>query len=227
MSDLGPQLLSRRFWSTREARCLCTIERALVLLRATEKLPETEVELNYRFYFCLLEASRELYPENEIAPISESNNQPDPDDEVRAKRLLKRPDFQWIYLDRYEADAQRSSKQFVVECKRLGKSTRTDWVYNVNYTNHGIQRFREPDWAYAKRFQSGAMVGYWQSMEGDPLLGEIHEESRKKPLPDLLLLGVWKTGEVSRLEHTFTRSFEISPFRLHHLWLDLRPALSA
>ena len=89
-------------WAAREARCLLIIERALALLRFIPDLPKTETELNRHFYFCLLRASRELFPDDEIGPISECNNQPDPDDEVRAERERKRPDFQWVYLDRYE-----------------------------------------------------------------------------------------------------------------------------
>jgi hypothetical protein len=201
-----------------------TVERALALLRQSQNLPESEVELNRQLHFCLLQASRELYPEDEIAPISECNNQPDPDDEARVKREQKRPDFQWIYLDRYEANPLRSSKQFVVECKRLGIALRTDWILNRNYTKHGVGRFREAEWSYAKGASSGAMVGYWQSMEAGDVLTEVHEESRAKSLPDLILLDGWKPGNVSRLEHAFERSFQLSPFRLHHLWVDLRPA---
>jgi hypothetical protein len=227
MSDLGPHLLSQNLWSKHQARCLRTVERALTLLRQSETFPELEVELNRQLHFCLLRASRELYPENEIAPISECNNQPDPDDEARVKREQKRPDFQWIYLDRYEADPLRSSRQFVVECKRLGTALRSDWIFNQNYTNHGIGRFREAEWAYAKGASSGAMVGYWQSMGADDVLAAVHEESRAKSFPDLVLLGAWKPGDVSRLEHTFERSFQVSPFRLHHLWIDLRSDSSA
>jgi N-6 DNA Methylase len=216
------QLRARQLWATREAKCISIIERALALLRQILDLPGTEIELNRHLYFCLLAASRELYPEDEIAPISECNNQPDPDDEARAKREQKRPDFQWIYLDRYESDPQRSSKQFVVECKRLGKAVRSDWVLNVNYTNHGIGRFREPEWAYAKRAPSGAMVGYWQSMEASEVLSETNEGCLKKAFPNLMLVGDWNSGGASRLDHTFNRPFEISPFRLHHLWVDLR-----
>ena len=216
------QLQAHKLWATREAKCLSIIERALSLLRQADSLPETEVELNRLLYFRLLTASRELYPDDEIAPIMECNNQPDPDDEARARREQKRPDFQWIYLDRYESDAQRSSKQFVVECKRLGKAHRADWVLNVNYTNHGIRRFRDSEWAYAKRVQSGAMVGYWQSMERKEILREVNEGCHDHSLPDLLLVGARNPKGTSRFEHIFERSFEISPFRLHHLWIDLR-----
>lgn len=227
MSDSGPQLTSRHMWAAREAKCFAVLVRALMLLRQLDNLPETEVELNRLLYFCLLTASRELYPEDEIPPVTECNNQPDPDDEARAKREQKRPDFQWIYLDRYESDPQLSSKQFVVECKRLAKALRPDWVFNLNYTNHGISRFREPEWAYAKRVPSGVMVGYWQNMDGNELLTEVHEGFRNKSLPDLIPVGDWNAGGVSRFEHIFERPFEISPFTLHHLWIDLRVCGSA
>jgi hypothetical protein len=221
MTDAGPLLRSRRLWAEREKRCIATLERALLLLRLNHDVPETEVELNRCLYFCLLAASRELYPKDDIAPIPECNNQPDPDDEARAVRDGKRPDFQWIYLDRYEPDPHYSSKQFVVECKRLGKPSRADWVFNLNYVYHGINRFRDAIWAYAQRFPSGAMVGYWQSMEGEQVLNEVNAESRKNSLPDLILIR-WSFGAVTRLEHHFDRPVEASPFRLHHLWIDLR-----
>jgi len=79
------QLLAHKLWATRETKCLSIIDRALSLLREEEDLPEMEIELNRRLYFCLLAASRELYPDDEIAPVTECNNQPDPDDEARAK----------------------------------------------------------------------------------------------------------------------------------------------
>jgi hypothetical protein len=222
MSEVGPLLRSRRLWAERQNKCLMTLERAMLLLRLDHDLPESEVELNRRLYNCLLVASRELYPDDDIAPVMECNNQPDPDDEARIAREQKRPDFQWIYLDRYESDPHRSSKQFVVECKRLGESSRADRVFNVNYVNHGIGRFRDPKWAYAQRFPAGAMVGYWQSMEGMHVLNEVNDESRKNSLPDLVLIGTWNLRAVSRLDHVFDRPFEVSPFRLHHLWIDLR-----
>lgn len=117
--DSDSLLGSVSLWQRRESRCLAIIARGLELLRQSGEFPTAEVDLNRRFYFCLLSASRELYPEDEIAPLAECNNQPDIDDDARAKRELKRPDFQWIYLDRYESDALRARRQFVCECKRL------------------------------------------------------------------------------------------------------------
>ena len=222
MSSSGPPLHSAGLWAIREARFLSTIEHALSLLQQIPGLPEREVELNRHLYSCILTATRELYPDEEIPPLLECNNQPDLDDEARASREQKRPDFQWAYLDRYESDPQRSSKQFVVECKRIGHPSRPDWVLNTNYINNGIARFRDPEWAYAKRFASGAMVGYWQSMDPTQLLNEINQACGASSLPSLILAGPWIQGSTIRLEHTFERTFEISPFRLLHLWIDLR-----
>jgi hypothetical protein len=221
MTESGPQLRSTRLWATREARCLAIVERALTLLGQVQNLPMQEIDLNRQLYFCLLKASRELFPKDQLAPLTECNNQPAPDDEVRAKREQKRPDFQWVYLDRYE-ESEESSKQFVVECKRLGKAPRADWIINLNYANHGINRFLESEWAYAKRAASGAMVGYWQSMEAGEILLEVNNESNKKAAAGLVLIGEWTPKGVSRLGHTLDRTFEISPFTLHHLWIDLR-----
>jgi hypothetical protein len=221
MTDTGPRLRVLRIWTKREGMCLAILERALALLRTEKGLPESEVDLNRSLYFCLLTASSELYPTDPVVPISECNNQPDPDDLSRAAREEKRPDFQWVYRDQYEADPTHSSKQFVVECKRLGKPDRPDWVFNVNYVRHGICRFRDSKWAYAQRFPSGAMVGYCQSMEPPQLLKEVNEEARRNSLPDLVPTRPPNSGG-NRLEHTFVRSFDVSPFHLHHLWIDLR-----
>lgn len=219
----GPSLLSRNLWIKRTTRFLAILERALQLLACQAQLESAEVALNRRLYWCLLEASRELYPAEDCAPSPECNNQPDPDDVARAQREDKRPDFQWIFLDRYESDPHRSSKQFVVECKRLGLPARSDWILNANYVKHGIWRFIAPEWSYAKRFASAVMIGYWQSMEGDDVLREVNEAAEKHDITVLVLKREgWQTGGVSKLEHSFERSFSVSPFFLCHFWADLR-----
>lgn len=221
MRDSGPRLGTLRLWMRREGMCLAILERALRLLRMEKCLPEAEVELNRCLYFCLLIASNELYPTDPVPPTAECNNQPDPSDELRAAREQKRPDFQWSFRDQYEQDPKHSSKQFVVECKRLGKSLRADRVFNLKYVRDGICRFQDPKWAYAQRFGSGAMVGYCQSMEPGQVLREVNEEARKHSLPNLVP-GDSQVSGCDRLEHTFERSFNVSPFRLIHLWIDLR-----
>jgi hypothetical protein len=221
MSGAGPSLGGLNIWAKRERMCLAILECALEKLRTERNLPELEVDLNRRLYFHLLAAHRELYPTDPVAPSYECNTQPDPDDESRVARENKRPDFQWVYLDQYETDPRRSSKQFVVECKRLGKPRRRDWIFNVNYVKDGICRFRDPMWAYAQRFGSGAMVGYWQTMERTQVLSEINQEAGRNSLPDIVLASASPPNS-HRLAHTFERSFLLSPFHLLHLWIDLR-----
>jgi hypothetical protein len=217
-----PRIRSNWLWRTREAKCLAIIARALDLFRQRDAFPESEVELNREFYFCLLAASRELFPDDEVAPVTECCNQPDPDDGARARREQKRPDFQWVYLDRYESDPSRISKQFVVECKRLGEPPRADWVLNLNYIEHGIARFRHPDWAYAKRARSGAMIGYVQTMAPAAILVAVNAECQRQTFSDLAPAGAWVEGATTLLGHSFDRDFEISPIRLTHFWIDLR-----
>ena len=64
--------LTNKLWATREAKCLAIAERALIMLRESNEAPETEVELNRLLYFYLLTASRELYPDEVVAPGSPS-----------------------------------------------------------------------------------------------------------------------------------------------------------
>ena len=54
MSEGGPSLQPRNLWAKRESRCLAILERALILLSLELDLPEPEVDLNRRLYFCLL-----------------------------------------------------------------------------------------------------------------------------------------------------------------------------
>lgn len=223
MSEDGPSLHSRNLWARRTTRFLAILEKGLLLFVGQEDLESAEVDLNRRLYWCLLQATAELYPAEPCNPSLECNNQPDPDDEAGNIRELKRPDLQWVFRDRYEPDVRRSSMQFVVECKRLGLPLRADRVLTTDYVEHGIRRFIAPEWSYAKRFPSAAMVGYWQSMEADDVLREVNEAGAKRRI-SVLALGKqgWQVRGVSKLEHSFERSFPVSPFQLRHFWVDLR-----
>jgi hypothetical protein len=228
MKTKGPSLRSLNSWGKHTARFLAILERALELLQAETDLPSAEVELNRKLYFLLLLATGELYPTEEIAPSGECNNQPDADDEARVKREHKRPDFQWIYRDRYEPDPRRSSKQFVVECKRLGTPLRSDRILNADYIEHGVWRFVTSDSGYAKGFPSAAMVGYWQDMVANDVLREVNEAARRRGVSRLdLSREGWQHGGVSKLGHRCERPFPISPILIYHLWADLRKAPQA
>ena len=220
MREPGPRLGTLGIWAKREAMFIAILERAMQLLQAERELPDSECDLNHLFYFRLLKASRDLYPSDLVSPMMECNNQPDPDDEARVAREHKRPDFQWSYLDKYEPDHERSSKQFTVECKRLGTPRKAGWIFNINYVTKGICRFRNPAWGYGQRFPSGAMVGYWQSMELAQILREVNEEAARNGLSEIVPVSGQKG--IHHSAHYIVRAFPVSPFRLRHLWIDLR-----
>jgi len=217
-------LLSKELWAKHEAHYFRAFSRALELLLETSSLPGEEVGLNRELYFCLLRANRELDPEGTYPPpMAECCNQPDPNDRARAKRESKRPDFNWGFTDPHEEDFRTSAKQFVVECKRLGAAPRTYWILNENYVEHGIRRFIDPAWSYAKRFPSGVMIGYWQTMEGDDVLREVNQAAVRRRLTAITLsVDGWQIAALSKLQHSLVRAFPISPFRLVHLWIDMR-----
>jgi hypothetical protein len=219
----NPTLLSSNLWASREAHFTRVVLRGLEIL-ATRAPSGNENAINREFYFCLLRASRELDPEGIYPPpVTECCNQPDPDDPARAANEAKRPDFTWSYLDPHEPDPTRSSIQFIMECKRLGRPTSPQWILNSNYVEHGVHRFIHPQWAYAKRFPSALMIGYWESMGGDELLAEVNVFLEKKGLPDIALSpNGWQTCSTTQLYHLLLRPFPKSPFSLKHLWLDLR-----
>ena len=52
----------------------------------------------------------------------------------------KKPNFQWSITNTSESSPERSSKQFFIEYKRLGKPLGS-WILNKNYVQHGIKRF--------------------------------------------------------------------------------------
>lgn len=224
-----PHISSLDLWERHELRVIAALTLALRKLMDGYDLPEDEVNLNRRLSRCVLHAIRELDPDGSLfvsPPMWECNNQPDPDDETRAKREDKRPDCLWGYID-HLADVSRSAKHYVLECKRLGKPVRSDWVLNQNYINHGVLRFINESHGYGKSCASGTMIGYIQSMEPDDILAEINTTCVTSTLPQITVsAGGWVASGVSQLEHTFARSFCESPFALRHLWADLRNSYS-
>jgi hypothetical protein len=86
-------------------------------------------------------------------------------------------------MDHQEPNPSASAKQYVVEYKRLGNSGRSDWMLNENYIDHGVIRFRDIEFGYAKSQPSGAMIGYMQNMTPDSILGEVNTVARRNALP--------------------------------------------
>lgn len=212
----------KKFWKRFEGSIFEVIELAIDLLRKKDKLPLNEDDLNRELYFCLVTANYQLQKMNkglETPPFYESNNQPRVEDKIRAQREFKRPDFQWSITDIYEQDSKMSSKQFVLECKRLGKAVGT-WVLNENYINHGIKRFIDQEHGYAYGVISSAMLGYIQSMESEDILSEVNTNVVK--IKQAQLKKQSNNNSILRLSHEIKKDFPINTLRLEHIWLDIR-----
>lgn len=220
-----PNLKRLDFWVEHERRVLQVLTIALQLLAQERALPAAENQINRKFYFCILRAIRELCGQGvELIsyPIYEGNNQPDASDEARAARESKRPDFQFGLIDHQEPNPDASAKQYVVECKRLGESGRSDWVLNTNYVEHGVVRFRDEGYGYGKSGFSGAMIGYVQNTSAEVVLDEVNQAAIARRIARITLSREgWQRGGVSTLTHRLDRAVRPTPFDLRHLWLDL------
>jgi hypothetical protein len=172
-----PRISRLGIWERHEKRVIEVLLVALSILQSKVGIGQSEVDLNRELYFCLLEANRQQWTMGkgfDHPPVGEGKNPPCPDDEQRARRESKIPDFLWSLIDHTEPDPKRSAHHFIIECKRLGKKPRADWVLNENYVQHGILRFITVEHGYAKGENSGAMVGYLQSMDFDNILNEVN-----------------------------------------------------
>lgn len=216
-------LLNRKaeFWGKFEGAIFEVLIKAVDILNTKETLPENEDELNRCFYFCLVEANYNLQKINkglQACPFYEGNNQPRSADIFKASRENKRPDFQWSITDIYETDPQKSSKQFVLECKRLGKA-KSSWVFNANYINNGIARFISNVYGYGVDAKSAAMLGYIQDMTHEDILDEINLNLSNIGQNSISLY----KEELGYYLHTHQVNTNINKsIRLEHIWIDLK-----
>lgn len=221
-----PHISRLRSWERHVSHAIEVLLAALAILQSKEGLAQSEIDLNRELYFCLLEANRQqwiLGKGFDHPPISEAKNPPYPDDEHRAKRESKIPDFQWGLIDHTIIDPRHSARYFVFECKRLGKPPRADWVLNENYVENGIKRFMTEEHGYAKGEKSGAMIGYIQSMDVKDILKEVNMAAKIASIPLLSFSkDNWHKQGTYNLEQMLIRPFALSPFLLMHFWIDLR-----
>jgi hypothetical protein len=212
----------REFWKKFEDSILEIIQLALEILSQKETLPEQEDDLNRVFYGCLVEANYRLQKNNkgrESPPIYEACNQPYYNDERRAAREHKRPDFQWSITDVSEINPKKSSKQFVLECKRLGVS-KGSWLLNENYAYNGVKRFVSEEHGYARGVESSVMLGYIQSMEILEILSEVNISIDQIHQPRLNQAGTNKLTVF--LSHEVRLEYSEDRLRLEHIWIDLK-----
>ncbi len=219
---IRPNLLTLDTWRRHENLVLEVFQCALLRLEAESELPEREDDLNRKLLFHVRGENYRLIKEDRGCHsniYSECGNQPVVKDQDRADREWKRPDFMCGLVD---AQAE-SDLFFALECKRLGRPSSPGWILNENYTKHGVLRFVDPDWGYGEGETSGAMIGYCQTMSGDDILKEVNGYGKKVKMPSLHReADEWIDRSVTRLNQELDRKVSPSPFRLRHLWLDLR-----
>jgi len=198
---------------------------ALSILQCETCLRKDEQSLNRTLYFCFRQATHKLELNHHL-PTPEGKNPPNPDDEERAVRENKIPDFYWHFSDHTELNPRHCERRFVLECKRLGKPPSPRWILNKNYVEDGIRRFMTEEHGYGMGDESGAMIGYVQNTEFDAVFCEVNatiDEMNREPVTTLQPpTEGWKVDGISYLDHTLERSFPQTPFHLCHLWADLR-----
>lgn len=229
---MQPLLSKLNLWKKHEERVCEVLAYALLLLQRKPGLIQDEDELNRQLVFCLREANS-YYHEHDRGVdtpfIYEARNQPSSTHQTKNLHEDKRPDFQSGFIDHTERDPQKKDKFFCIECKRLGNPPSPKWILNENYVNNGIARFIEEMHRYGFEVESGAMVGYIESSDFDTILSDVNttliafQASLVNIQPSN---GVWSSADTNLLEHSFERSFPVSPFVLKHFWIDLRGKLT-
>jgi hypothetical protein len=146
------------------------------------------------------------------------------DEEAREARLRNRPDFTCGFHDDLAENYAESDIFYTIECKRLGLPASHSWILNTNYVHNAIIRFEDPESGYAAGAGSGMMVGYMQSIEPAEILAEVNDVLVISGMNIMTLSPKsWVLKSVTSLNpHSFSRRLQPSPFRLNHLWVDLR-----
>jgi hypothetical protein len=193
---------------------------------------EIENKLNTVLYFFLCKANRDLKRKKKglnTFPQYEPQNKNNPDDRTieAIKRQFKRPDFTWGYADFTPSNNPnadyKGDRTFVIECKRLGSPPSKTTILNNKYASEGIKRFIADEHRYGEDETSSAMVGYIEDMEFEDILTQVNQAiDQKLKIDKLAKITDWQEKSTAHLHHSFERSFEKSPFTLHHLWIDLR-----
>lgn len=220
-----PLLSDLPLWERHEQRVLSILRSALVRLRSKEPKGD-ELKLNRALYFCILEVNNENRQSGDswldYPPLLEGRNPPTPETEGLATER-KIPDLQWSYIDHQASDPRCGVRTFAIECKRLGSRSGAGAILSLRYVDDGVRRFVDLEWQYGKDVATGAMVGYVESLTSIGLVMEVNKRLNHLCLPSLTLRQE-SEDRLTEMEHFLDRSFELTPFRLVHLWIDISPA---
>jgi hypothetical protein len=220
----APKLTDLPLWDQFESRVLRVLRRALSLMPSAP--PELgELMLNRLLFEKIAEANRLINAEDQSGfdYMPSYDGLPAPLDAAALPEESegKRPDFTWSLYDHDAVSASEACREFVVECKRLGHA---GVGHNINhlYVDLGVVRFVTTAHRYGAHGSSGTMVGYIQRSEHDSILGAVRDRCTHHNLADLTAEGDWGAA-LCELRQMLERSFGASPYKLVHLWVDLRP----
>jgi hypothetical protein len=133
----------------------------------------------------------------------------------------KRPDIRFDIRDLQETTVGMNHKSLVIECKRLGLSVAGHSLSKA-YVFEGIVRFCRQSHRYGVYSAWSVMIGYVQSSDHNSILQKVNTHAQNAGIPTLRCSDANWQPITSCLEHTFGRPFPVTPFRLLHLWIDLR-----
>ncbi|MEN6370905.1 MAG: hypothetical protein ABFD64_02740 [Armatimonadota bacterium] len=219
-----PNIFCKNIWIHQQKQLLELFIRALQMLEEAETLPKDEVEITKTLNRCCQTVMFSLSKEGrELVGnlIPEALNVEQYKDIAIPAKQVKKPDFQYVFQDQQAICPNDYQKSLVVECKRLGSFTGSDY-FNKKYVIEGICRYIDCDHSYGLSAPCGIMVGYIQNMTLENILVEVNAECAGNHISELSLFDdEHQAGIVSQLSHDFDRSFPIQHFTLHHLWADL------
>lgn len=228
-----PRISQGNFWENYKKDIFHIIRVALTILKSQSNLPISEADskshsLNRELYRCFRKA---VYRKGltHLLPTPEGRNPPYEGDIKPTQHESKIPDFYWHIADPQSMDEDTCERRFILECKRLGMPTSPGWILNENYVRDGIRRYITSPHEYGKGDDIGGMIGYVQSMKLDEILDEVNAAIQNSPelIPELKLLSDnWSKDGIGELGQELTRHFPLSPFFLHHFWIDLHNSYS-
>jgi len=217
-------------WDRHVEAVLRVLSLALDRLHAENVLPLDEKAIDRRLSLMARIAYHSLSAEERpqsFALQRQAEPLPVGEEDVNAQWVGKKPDFKWRMQDDLASRPEDLTKDFDIECKRLGKPTSPRWVLTKQYVLNGIGRFLRATHRYGNGVSSGAMIGYVQDSQPSDILAEVNsyiEKARDHAIPPLGFPGSdFGTEVVMRTSQELDR-VEVTPpdFVLHHLWVDLR-----
>lgn len=216
MTGVRPTFTSVDLWRREHDLIIDTLRRALVLLLTKRQPNAGENDLNRLLYYCLSEArgamKRGGVATTSHTPIFDARHSPDPStDDTPAE--FKRPDIRYEWYDDLNEDEVLGVH---IECKRLEPKSNAGWEFIRHYVEDGVVRFIDENFHYGRKSPAGVMVGYVSGMSQNDALSAVNGaiSTNGKIAPQLVALS--SSGEY---EHTLTRSFPVTSFRLGHFWV--------